>query len=127
DWSSDVCSSDLARQHALAVVRLNPTLEKSGGHRKAHGVRLDSFKLHAREPARENVFADFGPQSPSDAQPPFLIGLCHLEFFFSHEASRRGSIGTVRPNDRGPRTVQSRAKDFAAGAGDVPVGAVGRA
>ena len=47
-----------AGQHALGVMRLDPALQKPRRHRQVHAFLLHAFQVHAREPARIDVFAD---------------------------------------------------------------------
>ena len=63
-----------AAQHAVAVMALHPALEEARRHRQPDGLVLDRLEVHAREPARENVVADFRFQPSLDAGPSFLIG-----------------------------------------------------
>src|SRR5690242_10855683 len=67
-----------ARQNALAVMRLDPALEKAGRHREPHGLAVDPFDFHAREPAGEDVLSDLGAQPLPHALPALLARAVRL-------------------------------------------------
>jgi hypothetical protein len=39
-----------AGKYAIAIVRLNPALEKAGRDRQSHGLAVDAFELHSAKP-----------------------------------------------------------------------------
>jgi hypothetical protein len=65
-------------QNPFGIVRLDPTLEEAGRHRQAHGSLLDRFQVHARKPARIDVVADLGAQTPLHPCPAVLIRVRHF-------------------------------------------------
>ena len=60
------------RQQPLFVVRGDPRLQESRRQRQIDGARVGLLEGRAREPAVEDVLAQFGPQALLDARP--LIG-----------------------------------------------------
>ena len=66
-----------AGENTVGVMRLDPALEESGRNRQMHAFVLHAFQIHARKPARVDVFADARPQSSLHARPAILFHICH--------------------------------------------------
>ena len=103
-----------ASQHALEVVRLDPALEEARRHRQPHHVVIDRFQVHAREPAREDVVADFGAEPLLNPRPALLIRARHFGGFFQVGGLRRhGRHNQTRARCRPPLTRVATSLDFA--------------
>ena len=88
-----------ARQHALAIVRLDPAVQKPRRHRQAHRSLVDAFELHAPEPAREDVLAEFGAQTVFDraSAPDPCSSYCLLfQFRVRDERQLSDAVRTAR-------------------------------
>ena len=66
-----------AGKHPFGVMGLDPTFEKAGRHRQFDGFAVASVELHAGEPTRVDVVADFGAKAVLHARPMLLIRACH--------------------------------------------------
>ncbi len=108
-----------AGQNAIGVMRLDPALEEPGRNRQMDAFVLHALQVHARKPARIDVFADARAQPTFYPRPAILFDICHcLRTFLkeywcceiavqvschgatSSEASCSGHRSTVRPNRR---------------------------
>src|SRR4051794_8808541 len=57
---------------------LDPTLEKAGRYGQLHRIPFAAVELHASEPARVNIVADFGAETISHPRPAVLIHARHF-------------------------------------------------
>src|SRR5664279_5531105 len=72
-------------QHTFGIVRLDPALEKPGRHRQANGAILDPLQVDAGKPARIDVVADLGAQSPPYPRPAVVIRVRHFLLLYPIE------------------------------------------
>src|SRR4029079_14275152 len=61
---------------------LDPTLEKAGRYGQLHRIPFAAVELHASEPTRVNIVADFGAETISYPRPAVLIHARHFVCLF---------------------------------------------
>ena len=66
-----------AGQHPLGIVRLDPALEKTCRDRQFDRIPVAAIELHACEPARIDILADFGAKPLLHARPTLLFHVRH--------------------------------------------------
>ena len=73
------------REHPLGIMRLDPALEETGRNRQTNAFILHAFEVHARKPARINVFSNARPKPALNPRPAILFNICHCLITFLKE------------------------------------------
>ena len=107
-----------AGQHPFGVVRLDPALEEAGRHRQMRGVDLDPLKIHAGEPALENILTDLGAKTILHAGPAVHIHARHCVSLLDRRKTdgERGRNAILR-REVAPRRERRSGEYCGAGAG----------
>jgi hypothetical protein len=82
-------------------MRLNPISQETRRYRQSDRPVFDGVYLHAREPTREHILAEFNAQPVFDPLPALLIRARHFGLLFAgngHKASNSGEGLSTMPD-----------------------------